>query len=372
MSQPSPKTRLRAFDTLRFLAAAIVFFVHTHVMTPWLDVVPQPLRSLIDAKGAVAFFFVLSGYVLHLSWKGLWPRLRDWLGFVVRRLWRIYPLYYVSLLLALVVVTALPLVGCPMFHDDASGSLVLEADRHNAKQWLLHALLIVPGIHTHFLNPPIWTLVAEMQMSLIFPWISWLARRSAGVKGIVVLALMLAFIPGIAARTFGTLALIPIFFGGALLAENRNAIKPLLTPARGMALLASGLVLFGAPGQFRELAEAVRLYAAAGGAALIMTSVLALPRLRALLEWRWLALGGDASYGLYALHFPILMAAAWAAWHWSLPVWLFVGVSFAASLALAVLLYRALELPCILFARGLASRITGQHDAARAPQSVRD
>lgn len=371
MTQPAPaavpKTRLRAYDTLRFLAAAVVFFVHTHVMTPWLDHVPQPGRSLIDAKSAVAFFFVLSGYVLHLSWKGAWPGLREWLGFVVRRWWRIYPLYYVSLLLAFIVVVGLSLAGCPMFHDDASGALVLEADRHNVKQWLLHVLLVVPGINTHFLNPPIWTLVAEMQMSLIFPWISWLAKRAVGVKGVPLLALMLVSVPWFAELTFGTLALIPIFFGGALLAENRHAIKPLLTPMRGIALLVAGLVLYGGPGSFHELAESTRLYLAAAGAALIMTSVLALPRLRALLEWRWLALGGDASYGLYALHFPILMASAWATWHWSLPVWLFVSVSFAASLSLAVLLYRVLELPCILFARGLASRITGPHDAARAP-----
>lgn len=363
---PKKSSRLRAYDTLRFLAATEVFVVHAHCMTGWLDHLPVFLTGLLDAKAAVAFFFVLSGFVLHLSWKGEWPGVRSWLAFVTKRCFRIYPVYYVSLALAALVLLGLPLWGCPMFHDDASGLLILQSDRHDVRQWILHALLIVPGLNHQFLNQPIWTLVAEMQISLLFPWLSWLMRRATGIRGIVVVGLMFVFGPWIASRTFGTLELIPIFAVGALLAERRAAIVRVLHPKAGAALLIVGCVLYAGPGCFHGVPVVVRIYIASVAAALILTSVLMLPRFRTLLEWRPLAVGGDLSYGLYALHYPVLMAAAYATWKLHLPLWLFVVVSFTACLALALLLYRWLEVPCISYARGLASKITRQHDAPRA------
>ncbi len=353
MQQP----RLRAFDTLRFLAAAQVFVVHANCMSFFLGFLPRALHGLLDGKSAVAFFFVLSGFVLHFSWKGAWPDQRSWLGFIVKRCLRIYPLYYVSLLLAFVVLQYLPLSGCPMFHDDASGSLTLQADRHDSRQWFLHALLVVPGVNQQFLNPPIWTLVAEMQISFIFPWLSWLVHRVKGIWGIAAVSLLFALAPWIAARTFGTLALIPLFVAGALLAEHRTAVVKIITPVRGGLFLAAGSGCYIASGSFAAGTEMMRLYVAAAGALMMMVSVLALPRLRLLLEWRLLAAGGDLSYGLYVLHFPILMAAAWVMWKWNLPVPMFVIMSAAVTLGLAFLLYRWLEKPCIMLARRLAEQM---------------
>jgi peptidoglycan/LPS O-acetylase OafA/YrhL len=321
-----------------------------------LGFLPPSLHSLLDGKSAVAFFFVLSGFVLHFSWKGAWPEQSSWLGFIVKRCLRIYPLYYMSLLLAFIVLQGLPLSGCPMFHDDASGSLTLLADRHDSRQWSLHALLVVPGVDHQFLNPPIWTLIAEMQISFIFPWLSWLVRRVTSIRGLVVVSLLFVLAPWIAAKTFGTIALIPLFVAGALLAEYHAAIMTVLNPVRGGLLLVLGFTCYLCSSSMSGGPEIFRMYVAAAGAGMMMVSVLALPKLRSLLEWRLLTTCGDLSYGLYVLHFPILMAAAWVTWKWHLPVPLFVIMSFTATLGLAFLLYRGLERPCIVFARRLAEK----------------
>lgn len=363
---PGEQRRLRAFDTLRFLAALQVFVVHAHCMTGGLDSLPPMFLGLLDAKAAVAFFFILSGFVLHLSWKGAWPGVRSWVAFVAKRCLRIYPVYYVSLLLATCVLVGFPLVECPMFRDDASGLLILQSDLHDMRQWTLHALLIMPGLNHQFLNQPIWTLVAEMQISLFFPWLSWVVRHTTNMRGVMLVGLMFAAAPWIASRSLGTVGLIPIFAAGTLLAEHRAVIIRALHPGAGVILLILGILLYGGPGCFHGLSVITRLYITSAGAGLIMTSVLVLPRLRRLLEWPLLAKGGDLSYGLYAMHYPILMVMAWATWKLGLPAWLFATLSFAVCLSLAVPLNRWLEVPCISFARKLASRISDPLDSGRS------
>jgi peptidoglycan/LPS O-acetylase OafA/YrhL len=96
MAEPNP-TRLPALDLLRFVAAIAVTLYHYVTCYPApADAVLAPLSavSAVTRYGylGVDLFFMISGFVI------LWSSMnRDALGFVVSRISRLYPTFWVSI-----------------------------------------------------------------------------------------------------------------------------------------------------------------------------------------------------------------------------------------------------------------------------------
>jgi peptidoglycan/LPS O-acetylase OafA/YrhL len=85
------RKHIPALTSLRFLAALWVFLFHLHIWHGNIGI--SPIDKFLHA-GAVgmAFFFVLSGFILALASEGQEP-LADYRGYAVRRFARIYPVY---------------------------------------------------------------------------------------------------------------------------------------------------------------------------------------------------------------------------------------------------------------------------------------
>ena len=85
------RKHIPALTSLRFLAALWVFVFHLRI---WHGPIAfGPLDKLIHAGPVgMAFFFVLSGFILALASEGKNP-LADFRGYAVRRFARIYPIY---------------------------------------------------------------------------------------------------------------------------------------------------------------------------------------------------------------------------------------------------------------------------------------
>ncbi len=85
------RKQIPALTSLRFLAALWVFLFHLHIWHGNIGI--SPIDKFLHA-GAVgmAFFFVLSGFILALASEGQEP-LADYRGYAVRRFARIYPVY---------------------------------------------------------------------------------------------------------------------------------------------------------------------------------------------------------------------------------------------------------------------------------------
>jgi len=85
------RRNIPALTSLRFLAALWVFIFHLRI---WHGPIAfGPLDKLIHAGPVgMAFFFVLSGFILALASEGTNP-LADFRGYAVRRFARIYPIY---------------------------------------------------------------------------------------------------------------------------------------------------------------------------------------------------------------------------------------------------------------------------------------
>lgn len=157
------KPDLAALTALRGIAAWYVVFYH--VRTSSADLLP-PVVLQIFAKGylAVDFFFLLSGFVIWLSYRdriaengiGAIPR------FLARRFARIYPLHFVILCGAILFALLLA----------ATGRSSPEA--YPWHELPLHLLLIQNWGFTTELswNDPAWSISVETAAYLMFPLIA--------------------------------------------------------------------------------------------------------------------------------------------------------------------------------------------------------
>ena len=191
MTHP-PTGELRALTGARGIAAWLVVLFHIRRSIGGLPAIPG---AIID-KGylAVDFFFLLSGFVIWLSWSA---RLHDEgrravVPFLRKRIARIWPLH--AAMLAATVALAL-LLRTTGRSDPAAfpfGDLPL------------HILLLQDWGFTRDLawNVPSWSISAELGAYLVFPLVAividWRDLSTAallGIAGMILLVLYLSFGP---------------------------------------------------------------------------------------------------------------------------------------------------------------------------------
>jgi len=360
-TQDTPRTRFDALDSLRFIAAMFALTAHARelheglVPNSWAD------AAFFHRKSAVAFFFVLSGFVLHLSCRGLWPTVNSWMGFTIKRVFRLHPLYLASLLIALGILTLVPLDQSVWYKVDTPWRMAFDFDHSNLRQWVHHLLLVTPGIDPNFLNPPIWTLAVEMKMALIFPWVSWLMARLPISAGLLLTGLMMLRAPQIGNLTMPVIGLMPLFMIGAWGGEHHQKIAAWLPSRfnwRKLLLLTVGLVIYGYAAYLRQRhdrdSEVLQFQAAGFGAILIMLAVINMPKLNRLLSGRWLMLGGALSYGIYVFHYPIYLGLLCYTGPDSLSANWYYFIGLAIAFIITWVLNRWLEVPMIKIGRSIA------------------
>ena len=83
----SPRDRANNFDAIRFALALCVIYAHSFFLLGRVD----PVSTLLSCTGlgreAVIGFFLLSGYLITMSW----TRRRSFGEYLKRRILRIYP-----------------------------------------------------------------------------------------------------------------------------------------------------------------------------------------------------------------------------------------------------------------------------------------
>jgi peptidoglycan/LPS O-acetylase OafA/YrhL len=181
---PHPRHRLPGLEALRGLAALAVALHHIGVesFAPRLPLLPQ-------AYLAVDLFFVLSGFVIALAYEQEMRRGLSPAGFLRRRLIRLYPLFLLSLVLALLAAGLGWLLGVPL-----GGPFLLLAGLPAA---LLLLPLPLPATGHAWrpvvpLNPAAWSLSIEIWgnlfYALLLPWLK--GRRLLLILGGAALALI--------------------------------------------------------------------------------------------------------------------------------------------------------------------------------------
>ncbi|MEO8192482.1 MAG: acyltransferase [Gemmatimonadales bacterium] len=271
-----------ALDGVRGLAILTVFLFHVaaYAWTGPTTGLDRVMHRVMEAGWiGVDLFFVLSGYLITgilVSSRGTPRYFRN---FYIRRALRIFPLFYLSLLLF-----ALAAQWYPQFRPAS-----LEAALAN---WT-YTSNIYMAVHGWDVEPtvmqPFWSLAVEEQFYFVWPLVVYAARGSR---------LMTVSIAGI---------LLSIFVRAFLLASGHDLAAYMLLPARMDSLLAGslvGLILgWGAPSRpsWMRRRPGLKIVAAAASIAMIVV-------LRMFL-WDSVAVQALKST-LIALGFAVLLAAS--------------------------------------------------------------
>lgn len=290
-----PRQTLEVLQAGRGLAALLVVFFHANTLFAadkyWGDELWSGFRM---GHSGVDFFFVLSGFIIahiHMGDVGRPERLGR---FALKRLVRIYPVYWVAL--ALMVA---PLFVSAGFEPDASRSPID----------ILASAALWPTAESPHLKVA-WTLRHEMLFYLLFASLLW-ARKA----GLVLLGLWFG---GCAIWTLiGTDVFPAAFFFSTynLLFLFGMASAWLLGRVRipHAAWVATGGVLVFALSGWLDVAygESRVLTLAYGvGATLAILGFVELERSRGLRTPPALKVLGDASYSIYLIHYLALSAGA--------------------------------------------------------------
>lgn len=356
MIEKSRTARIQSLDGLRFLAANIVFFSHAQPLSGLAWMRDLANMDMLNSKSAVAFFFVLSGLVLHFSLSKDTPTPAFTLRFLVRRWFRIYPLYYVSLLIsALVALLELTRIPTLMGYDIMEQEVL--QPHNDPVQWIHHGLLVTPGLNFDFINPPIWTLAAEMRMAFILPFISFaIVRLSFGLGFVLGIAFVIAA-PWLASVTLPTLGLIPLFAAGAWAAQHRRVFGRLGSQTSWLMLL-SGIIVYSQSvrlSSFFDNHDLSHMYLAGLSSLLILLSINNITPLRVSLSTMIPLRLAATSYGLYVLHFPILLTMAFVFWKMGFSSPGIVPAAYFFTLVAAYFGYRFIEVPMIQLGQRLTT-----------------
>jgi peptidoglycan/LPS O-acetylase OafA/YrhL len=175
---------LPALTALRGIAALAVVFFHASFMASHYAGGAPPV---VWRRGylAVDLFFLLSGFVLTHVYGGRFAGARRWrtVGeFLWARFCRIYPasLFTVAVYLVLYALGTLDYTAGSSFEAQLSASLLL---------------MQVPWLHNIWLNPPSWSISAELYAYLLFPFVVPVMLR---LKRPAAIALGIAILTGVA------------------------------------------------------------------------------------------------------------------------------------------------------------------------------
>jgi peptidoglycan/LPS O-acetylase OafA/YrhL len=328
--------KLLALDSARGIAALVVVFHHAAcAFAPLLvhDRYAPWLRILFQGAFPVRFFFVLSGFVLSLSYfrSGRVAVLRS---AAVRRFFRL------AVPVAAAVCLAYVLFDLGLYFNAVAGVAQHQPDR---LRWLHHWYLFAPSATDaaaeagwraffdydtkHTYNNVLWTMGVEFRGSM---FVFALVALIGGLRNRAALYLVV----GLVLRGLGHYHLIDFLAGAALCDWYVNRGLPAgesdrTAFAAGLLMVAAGLIIGGsAPAEIETHKDfggfiSARLWLTAA-AVLVVAGILRSTRLQAALTVRPLVLLGKMSFSLYLVHVPVICSLS--SW---LYLWLTVDSGWA-------------------------------------------
>lgn len=376
---PPNQTYQLGFDTLRGFAAIYVAFGHCWWATYPIFAATQHAAPFVAYNTkAVPIFAVLSGFLIYRSGVSAVTSIDRLRAYIVRRFFRIYPVYLLGVALCLLMGQY---VESPQF--TAAGYLTSDLFMFTSLNW--------PG---GFGNPPTWSLYIEVAFYVLLP----IMIISVGRKRMTALCLVLLVACVVADYPSRAFVLWRYFFIGIIASELSQKIgfrSALVAFTAGLALFYYDL---GGPqhdwlghlgiGQVHPDNSTLGLGLAC---ALILVALPHLPQVGTVLNVLPFRFLGVISYSVYIIHFFYIRAnfpeivlfsqagsdplyqhfktiAPYPAWY--LPLVFFPGVLFWGAVS-----FLLVERPGILLGRMIVKRVKPEPKAQpveRDAKSVSD
>lgn len=329
-------------QALRAIAALLVVLFHLQIVEQKYSAASPVIPALTRfANSGVDLFFVLSGFVMTTIAAGSYGSPRNAGQFLIRRGWRLLPLYWLYTTVVVVLMLVAPGMANSSYQD----------------QSVIASYLLWPQPQLPLLTVG-WTLIHEMFFYLVMAAMIAFARESRLpwlLLGWAVITLGAHHLLGAAAAPWQRIASSPLtleFIAGALVGLYWNRL-----PAR-LALPVAGIGAAGFVGTMLALAyvdaqiPSASVHALGFGlpAALLTLGLARWERAAAPSLPRPLLLIGDSSYSLYLSHVFVIsaMGRLWQKSGLNTSGWqscVFVLVTVLACIAAGLVSWRMFERP---------------------------
>jgi exopolysaccharide production protein ExoZ len=346
MSSTAPSKQIDTLQVLRGIAALLVCVAHYHH-----EFIQRPGGTTMSFGGfGVDLFFVISGFVMVHSSASLFGQRGAPLNFLLRRLARVAPLYWLGTLILVLYV--------------AGSQTFQQADLNIAS--VIGSFLFWPIARPsgHFV--PVltvgWTLNLELFFYALFAAALVMRRFAAVAVSCITLGIFIALGPSVggavSSETFAFWAqplLVEFAFGMCIaLAYQSDTRLPRATGAALMLLgtLIAGFAFAAHPASFNSLSRAVVWGGAA--ASIVAGAVLSDWPFESRTSRRFVEFG-NASYALYLVH-PLLITLPhevygrlWAYSGVVVPVknWPYLLALLTATICVSIALFRYVEKPLV-------------------------
>ncbi len=307
------------FDFLRFAAALLVVLEHARDLL-WVNAAAAPQAGMVFkaiyfltgfGHEAVMVFFVLSGFWISAAIDRRQDSPDFWHGYLIDRMSRLLVVLVPALLIggAMDAAGAFGLGGPLYFGNTGAASLQESAAAHLSGATFLGNLaflqsLAVPAFGS---NGPLWSLAYEFWYYLWYPALLLAFKRQRLNIALLSLAVGIAWpelIPGFAVWLMGS----AIYH-----ADSRNIGQRLFTKGRALSLFVCAVAVWAAAMALSRMAmlpSATADLAVGFSFALAVWSVLKWePEMPSLVK-PLARYGAEASFSLYASHFPLLVLAS--------------------------------------------------------------
>jgi peptidoglycan/LPS O-acetylase OafA/YrhL len=175
-----PRLQTKNFDLLRVLFAGAVCLVHSYELSGFREL--APIVKVMSSAVAVKAFFVLSGFLIFMSYE----RSHSLSGYAGKRVRRIYPAYFVTIVLCAVGLASLSTLP------------IREYFSIEWRKYILYNLAFLNSLHPTLpgvfesnpiplVNGSLWTIRIEALFYCRVPFLAFLFRR---VSHLSILALV--------------------------------------------------------------------------------------------------------------------------------------------------------------------------------------
>ena len=307
------KSQLETIQVLRGVASLLVVLFHVTINAKAILKKDFCFDFFLFGGSGVDIFFVLSGFIItYTSSKGI-GRFNKLLPFLRRRFVRIFPTYWIITGLFLLFQVAFPSFYKTPYYFDIENFL---------STWFL-----VPG---HIMvNGVSWTLSCELFFYALFSFAFLIPNRKIAfiLFGLYILTIIAIALMGVNPEDYGKwtgLAAFPMnieFFMGVLAA----VLIPHLPRHLSLPMIISGSLLFLASALFFNQGIHLvpngfnRVLLFGIPSFLIIAGLVRFELYSKINVHNWLLSLGEASYSLYLLHLPVIVAGirAIAGFNWS-------------------------------------------------------
>ncbi|ESQ83266.1 hypothetical protein AEAC466_13520 [Asticcacaulis sp. AC466] len=349
-------SRFSGLDSIRGIAALTVVACHICLIGGINSDISHQMARL-----SVLLFFVLSGFVLTLSYTE--GKSQDYPAFILKRFCRIYLPFAIAITIAAIPFNAV---------SDAHPNLKLGVDHYTNDLTLQNFLghLLMTGMRgTTFMDSAIWSLIIEMRASLLFPLLLWFASRAKWSAVPIFIALSLLAIKAFVHRDgpdniyeaksilsggLLTVYYLMYFMAGISLALYRKQVIHLIQKLGAVShVLAFCIVYPAALMSVHSFTLRDLLYGFT--ACHIIACCISMPKVDLALSARPLAWLGKVSFSLYLIHMPIMFYTAYLLDPYVAPMIALI-CSLPVVLVATLLFFKYVEAPSMALGKKIARR----------------